>query len=329
MMDGAHARRTMFLAVKQHGLGYAHAPYRRYAAPSCNREGNDRLCCQMRPVRRKPGDAGPCNRFIATLPLALRARAAAQAGVFLLASLLSAGTVLALTSQGAANESPQIADAFAELDALTAAIASRLQALTRLTGLPSPPPPPGPPRPRGDEAAGPPSPPPGTGGASGETPETGRPPEPQQCGTREDMASSMLGMDNRYADFKQTILAVNDDLATFRQDVLDIDKVCTPQVESSIASAINRLEKLEIDGDSDLAIDLIVCVDQRRRATEEKIGTLGNSTIRMQRLSDELKRLTDTTHRVQELERALGRAVSKRNRLVEELNQLRREIEGC
>lgn len=167
----------------------------------------------------------------------------------------------------------------------------------------------------------------GTGDGTGpETPDAGLPVETESCGTRDDMDLRMGEMDDRYGEFRESILGVNDDLPLYRNDVRDIDKVCTPKVESSISSAIKKLERLDIEADSDLAVDLIVCVDRLRRETDEEFNAPGITTIRMQRLSDELHRLTDTTHRVQNVERALRRAVSKRHRLVEEMKQLVQEI---
>ena len=135
-------------------------------------------------------------------------------------------------------------------------------------------------------------------------------------------------MNERYDEFSGVILDVNDDLPTFRKDVRDIDEVCAPAVENGIASAIRKLRKLDVESAADVVVGLTTCVDLLRRKTDGEFNAPDVTTIRMQRLSDELQRLTATTHDVQDMERALRRATSKRDRLVRELTQLEREIES-
>ena len=252
-----------------------------------------------------------------------------------LASFLFAGTLLAQTPQGAAADSPQIAEAFAGLDALSAAIANRLQVLAQQSGLPPAPPPPGPAPPPvsvppvdSGAVAGPPSPPSETGDVDGtEIHET----EPQagqkQCGTREDMDLRVAEVEERFGGFKQAIVAANGDLPTYRAGGRDKNKACTPQFEGSIASVVNRLRRLDIDAVYDEADELLACVDQRRRAIDEKLNQPDDITPSQTRhWTDELHRLTDATDRVQDIERALLGAVSKRRRLVEELTQIKQII---
>jgi hypothetical protein len=189
-----------------------------------------------------------------------------------------------------------------------------------------------PPADSGGHADGPPSPPPVTDGAGGtETLEPDPRTESESCGTRDEIDLRLGEIDERYTEYRQTILPVNDDLPRFREDVRDIDKACAQQLNSNIASAIKKLEGIDFEADSDLAVDLMVCVDRLRRETDDEFNAPDISTIRMQILSDELERLTDLTHRVRKLEGALQRAVSKRNRLVEELMELiqyTQEIQG-
>ena len=135
-------------------------------------------------------------------------------------------------------------------------------------------------------------------------------------------------MDERYAEFKQVILGVNEDLRTYRSDMRDVDKACAPQTKSNITSALRRLQKLDIGADVEWAAELSNCVDRLRRKTDEEFNKDGITTIRLQRLSDELARLTKMTHRTQDRERELGRADSKRNRLREELDDLKHEIDN-
>ena len=252
-----------------------------------------------------------------------------------LASLLFAGTVLAQTQQGEATDSPDIAEAFAEFDALSAAIAGRLQDLAQQSDQPLKPPPPGlaPPTPvvvpPADhvDAAGPPSPPTEAGDVGGtESPGI----EPQagqkQCGTREDMDLRVEEVEERFGGFKQAIVAANGDLPTYRAGGRDKNKACTPQFEGSIASVVNRLRRLDIKAVYDVAVELLACVDQRRRAIDEKLNQPDITPSQTRHWTDELHRLTDATDRVQDIERALLGAVSKRRRLVEELTQIKQVI---
>ena len=324
----------MILTVLQHGPGGAHSTCGRRAASYCNDGGVDRPCCSIRPQRRKP-HAGRCSSFIASLRSALRRRAVAQSVVFLLSSLLSAGTVLAQTSPGETTETAQVADAFADLDALSATIASRLQDLGRHSGLPPAPPPPGPappppvpvpPADSGGPADAPPSPPSATGDVNDtEIHET----EPKPCGTREDVDLRIGEVEERFGGFRQTINAANDDLPTYREGVRDANTRCTAQFESSIASTISRLDRLDIDAAYDVADELLACVDQRRRTIDGGLDQPNINDIQITILTDELDRLTDTTLRVRDkIQDQLLRAVSKRRRLVEELTQIRRVISG-
>ena len=265
----------------------------------------------------------------------LRRFAVARYGVHLLSPVLFASTALAQTPPAAVPESAQIEEsfakanaqveeAFAELDKLSTTIDSELHEITQRLGLPEPPPPaeptstppdPGTPVTPGVERGAPPLPPIGTG-ATGLEP----------CGTREEIDLRMGDVEERFEGFRQTINAANNDLPTHRDDVRDIDKVCTPQVDGSIASAVNRLDRLQINPTYDVAADLLACVDQRRRTIDGELNQPNITTIRIRLLTDELYRLTDTTHRVQDMEQALLRALSKRGRLVEELTQFRQEI---
>ena len=296
---------------------------------------------RLRARRPKPYATGPCIRFIGTVLPAVRTWPAALATLLVLSCLLSTDTTLAQTPEEAAVESPQITNTFSELDRLAADIANRLQDLAQHPGLPLPPPPDltqqpadtpsvpdDPPAVSGDHADGPPSPPPGTESGGTEPLETDPRTESESCGTRDEMDLRLGEIDERYAEYSRTILPVNDDLPRFRKDVRDIDKACAQQLNSSIASAIKKLEEIDFEADSDLALDLMVCVDRLRRETDGEFNAPGITTIRMQRLSDELDRLTDLTLRVQNMQGALRRAVSKRNRLVEELIQYKQEIQG-
>lgn len=242
--------------------------------------------------------------------------------------------MLAQTSPGETTEAAQVADAFADLDALSATIASRLQDLGLHSGLPPASPPPGPaplppvpvpPADSGGAVGAPPSPPSATGDVNDtEIHET----EPKPCGTREDVDLRIGEVEERFGGFRQIINAANDDLPTYREGVRDANTRCTAQFESSIASTTSRLDRLDIDASFDVADELLACVDQRRRMIDGGLDQPNINDIQITILTDELDRLTDTTRRVRNIQDLLLRAVSKRRRLVEELTQIRQVISG-
>ena len=135
----------------------------------------------------------------------------------------------------------------------------------------------------------------------------------------------------RIDGFRQTINAANDDLPAYRVGVRDANTRCTAQFESSIASTISRLDRLDIDAAYDVADKLLACVDQQRRFINWKMDQLDkNDTQMMILLTDENDRLTDTTNRVRHIQDLLLRAASKRRRLVEESTEIKYVISaGC
>ena len=100
-------------------------------------------------------------------------------------------------------------------------------------------------------------------------------------------------------------------------------------MEKDVTSTLSDLQKLNIEPDLEIAGKLTVCVDRMREETDAELSE-ATSSIRMQRLAAEMERLTELTHRVTDVERALLRALSKRDRLVQAFERFRKEIEdGC
>ena len=208
----------------------------------------------------------------------------------------------------AAATSSEVADAFSRLDALAEELAERQRALGETPGAAAIPAPP---------AVAAPAPAPLAPGAGVQDETT--------CGSRQDIIAQIKALQGRYDDHGTTIIAVNDDLPTFRQGVLDTRRVCTPRLTDSIGAALARVDGLDLEADYRVVDTLTACVDRLRQATDDELSA-ATSNIRMQRLAEEMERLTSMTHQVADLERALLRGISKRDRLVQELGQYRQEI---
>ena len=222
---------------------------------------------------------------------------------------------------GAVAESPQIVEAFGELDRLAADLANRLAgSITTQGKRPPAPPGPSPDRPSGGGQT-----PPIPGEGDGKSSQVSA--DQKSCGTREDIELRIDDLNARYEEFGETILGVNDDMSEYRIDVRDGLKLCTPQLASAIASSIKRLQKIDIDTDSNEAVELSGCVDQLRREVEGKIQDPATSEALLQYLSGELQRVGATWTRIQDMELALELADNKRRRLTEELKQNEQVIE--
>ncbi len=262
-----------------------------------------------------------------------RIRVITQNVVVLLLMLLSTQPTLAQTIEKVSQEDSQISESFAELDALSAAITNRLQDLAPHIAIPAP-----------SHVALPPSAvvnrlqsssfvgdadvlPSSPTSVSNNLAGAGtQPAQPKQCGTREEIDLDIDDMEGQFNGFRQIINEANDDLPSHRDNVRDIEKVCTPQVEGSIEAAVSRLNRLQIEPVYDVAVELLECIDQQRRMIDEDLNRPEITPIRTSILTDRLDRLTDMTHRVQEMEQLFLRAVSKRSRLVQELIQFKQEI---
>ena len=248
-------------------------------------------------------------------------------GVMLLIVLVMNGVLFHLGSRNAsAAESPETVDAFARLDDLAEEITAWQRSLggsagSTLSSVATPP----------TDAATAATQPDAlgelapsrdndvlAGGVHGEV---------ADCGSRHELAATITVLQDRYDEYGEAIIEVNDELPSLRQTVLDMERVCTERLTKYIGSALTRVEALAIAADYRIVETLTACVDRLRRETDEELSGAA-SNIRMQRLAVELELLGRMTHRVADLERALLRGISKRDRLVQELGQFQREIEA-
>ena len=208
--------------------------------------------------------------------------------------------------------SPEIVEAFSELDRLREELAERRRELGEVPANSTTPA-----LDMSDDAASSEEVPGGVGDAGGGV---------VACVSRQEVADLMGGLDERYKEHGEAIVQVNGELPAFREKLLDAERVCSPDLESDISAGFARVETLELEADRDLVDELTICVDRLRHETDEQLSATTNN-IRMQRLAAEMERLGSMTHRVTNLERALLRGISKRGRLLEELGQFRQEIE--
>ena len=148
------------------------------------------------------------------------------------------------------------------------------------------------------------------------------------CGSRQEMTERISELQQRYKKHGTAIIAVNDQLPTLRKGVLDIERVCAKRLTDDIASAMARVKVLEVETDREDVNILTACVDRLREKTNDDLKAT-EINIRLQRLAAEMERLGSMTHRVADLERALLRGISKRDRLVQELGQFQQEIKAA
>ena len=141
------------------------------------------------------------------------------------------------------------------------------------------------------------------------------------------MAGTITALRERYQEHGRAIIEVNDALPSFRAAVLDMERICTERLADELASALTRLEALALSADHQVVDSLTNCVDRLREETDGELSAT-TSNIRMKRLAAEMERLGHMTHRVADLERALLRAISKRDRLVYEFGQFEEEREA-
>ena len=248
----------------------------------------------------------------------------------LLAQLARCGT--------AAAESPEVTEAFSRLDALAEELAARRRALGDVPGTASAPAPASPPVPGAASAAASASPPDSAEGARGRStspsnrdlraPAVAGQGKEVPCASRPEMAEMITGLRQRYGEHGKAIIGVNDEVPAFREGVLDLERVCTDRLANEVASARARVEVLDLEADHRVVGTLTTCVDRLREKTDDDLSA-ATSNIRMQRLAAEMERLGSMTHRVADLERALLRGISKRDRLVLELGQFQQEIEAA
>lgn len=148
------------------------------------------------------------------------------------------------------------------------------------------------------------------------------------CGSRQKMAERMSRLQKRYKAHGNVIIAVNDALPAFRAGVLDTEGICGVALAEDVDSALAQVRVIDLEPDRQVVDTLITCVDHLREETDDQFNTTTNS-IRAQRLANEMQLLNEMTLRVTGLERALLRGISKRDRLVQELEQYQQEIQGA
>ena len=148
------------------------------------------------------------------------------------------------------------------------------------------------------------------------------------CGSRQEMAERMSRLQDRYDANGTVLIAVNDNLPAFRSGVLHEEDICAQLLAEDVDSALAQVQVINLEPDRQIVDTLITCVDRLRDETDKKFDTTTNS-IRARRLANEMELLNEMTLRVTGLERALLRGISKRDRLVQELEQYWREIQGA
>ena len=248
---------------------------------------------------------GPVARSIARIVL----------GAFFAAQAPSGFAQTAAPMPDAGAESPVVAEAFSRLDALA-------EELARADGVVPPPVPP-PPKP----APAPPNPPNGGPRPAPSLPGTVPvPSETSHCGPLEEITEAIKEVEDRYGEYSDAIVEVNNKLPGFREGVLDPERACGRRFGDDIGYAIRRLEGIDILGDQQHAGGLGVCVDRLRRETNDKMDEENISTIALQRLAALLERLKGANGQIISLERSLVRGTSKRDRLVQELEHFHEEI---
>lgn len=148
------------------------------------------------------------------------------------------------------------------------------------------------------------------------------------CDSREKIDDNLGEIEERHAEAADTIIDANQDLRNFRAGLLNLDEICEPRLADGIASAETRLLELDIETDRTATNEISICIDRLRKRTDNDLKQ-ADSSIRMRRLAAEMEGLIAVTERAMELERALLRGRSKRDRIVQELRQFQQEIENA
>lgn len=148
------------------------------------------------------------------------------------------------------------------------------------------------------------------------------------CGSRQEIDRRMSTLEERYDANGAVLIAANNDLPAFRSRVLDEEGICARRLAEDVYSALAQVEVIDLAPDRQVADAFVSCIDRLREETDEKFNTT-TSSIRVRRLANEMELLNEMTHRVTGLERALLRGISKRDRLVQELEQYRQLIQDA
>ena len=267
-------------------------------------------------------NAGPMSRKVTGL--VARSIAGVVLGAFFAAQTPTGLAQTAAPMPDAGAESRKVAEAFSRLNALAEELAEQQGRIAQEAGgVPPPaPPPPGPvPAPQAPSNGGP---------RPAPSPSGSVPSETSHCDPLEEITETIREVEERYGEYSDAIVEVNSRLPDFREGMLDPVRVCERRFGDDIGHEIGRLKELDILRDQRHVDGIGVCVDQLRRETDKEMGKEGITTIRLQRLAARLEQLTDINHQIINLQEALVRGNSKRDRLIQELDHFHEEVkETC
>ena len=254
--------------------------------------------------------------------LAARSIAGVVLGSFFAAQTSTGLAQTAAPMPDAGTESREVAEAFSHLDALAEELAERRGRIAQAAGGIPPPaslPPDPVPAPQTTSNGGP---------RPAPDPSQPMPREPSHCGTLEEITETFNEVEGHYDEYSKVITEVNGKLLGFRERVLDLERICEARFGEDVGYEIRRLNELDILGDQQHISGPSVCVDRLRREIDEKMSEEIN-TIRLQRMAVQLTRLTGMNNQIIDLERSLVRGMSKRDRLIQELEYIHEEIGGA
>lgn len=221
-------------------------------------------------------------------------------------------------------ESPEVAEAFSRLDALAEELAKRRGLIAQAAGGVPPPASPLPdsvsvPAPRTPSNGGP---------RPAPSPSGSVPSETSRCGPLEEITETIQKIEGHYDEYSKAITEVHGKLSGFRERVLDLERICEPRFGEDVGYEIRRLKELDILGDQRHIDGPSACVDRLRMEIDAKMSDEINH-ISLQRLGVQFTRLKDMNDQIIDLERSLVRGMSKRDRLVQELEDYHEEIRGA
>ena len=148
---------------------------------------------------------------------------------------------------------------------------------------------------------------------------------PMSCVSRSQMAARIGDLEARFEEHAKTIVEINGEIPALREGVVTV-RGCTEELDRKMATAVVRLEGLDIGTDCRAIAELGPCMDRLREDTEDRLKRATTATA-IRRLAGELKQLTSMNERAVAAEQAIYRGVSKRRRLLQELREFARELE--
>lgn len=151
------------------------------------------------------------------------------------------------------------------------------------------------------------------------------PGEAGSCGTLKEIEDRMEEVKERYEEYSLAINKANDKLPDFRKEILDPERVCARRTRDEIGSAIVWVRKIDILDDQKIVNTFAICIDGLRRETERNMDE-ADTTVRLQRLAARMEQLQAINDESMDVERALLRGISKRKRLLQELEQFHEEV---